>query len=85
MFIGQEKAKKVLVTSLFYLLYKEKKSNVLLMGHTGCGKTLLIRTVASIMKIPCIKIWENFQGQVFVGRDCKDILMDVCYNVHIEI
>ncbi len=79
--IGREKAKKVLATSLFYLPYKEKKSNVLLMGPTGCGKTLLIQTVASIMKIPClIENMGEFSGTGYAGRDCEDILMDVYYR-----
>ena len=61
--IGQEDAKKTLAVAV-YNHYKRinseekiddveiQKSNVLLLGPTGCGKTLLAQTLAKILKVP---------------------------------
>ena len=61
--IGQEEAKKTLSVAV-YNHYKRinneeeandveiQKSNVLLLGPTGCGKTLLAQTLAKILKVP---------------------------------
>ena len=61
--IGQEEAKKTLSVAV-YNYYKRinskkdnddieiQKSNVLLLGPTGCGKTLLAQTLAKILKVP---------------------------------
>ena len=63
--IGQEEAKKTLAVAV-YNHYKRinskeenskddvelQKSNVLLLGPTGCGKTLLAQTLAKILKVP---------------------------------
>lgn len=61
--IGQEKAKKVLSVAIYNhnkRLHDEsgliKKSNILLAGPTGCGKTLLARTMAKILNVP-FELW----------------------------
>ena len=61
--IGQDRAKRILSVSV-YNHYKRlssnssdieiSKSNVLLIGPTGCGKTLLVKTLAKILNRPCI-------------------------------
>ena len=61
--IGQEEAKKVLSVAV-YNHYKRisakalginsslEKSNVILLGETGCGKTYLVKTIAEYLKVP---------------------------------
>lgn len=64
--IGQEKAKEVLCTAIYnhYQILKMKeagdknaieveKSNIIMAGPTGCGKTAIIKHLAKIMQVPC--------------------------------
>ena len=88
--IGQEKAKKILSVAV-YNHYKrinhedkEKnkddveihKSNVLLLGPTGCGKTLLASTLAKILNVPfAIADATTLTEAGYVGEDVENILL----------
>jgi ATP-dependent Clp protease ATP-binding subunit ClpX len=84
--IGQEKAKKVLAVAL-YNHYKRlsqptsrdgvkiEKSNILLVGSTGTGKTLLARTLAEVMQVPfCVADATVITEAGYVGEDVETIL-----------
>lgn len=86
--IGQDKAKKVLSVAV-YNHYKRveargsdehgdveiEKSNVLLVGETGTGKTLLARTIARILDVPfCIADATVITEAGYVGEDVETIL-----------
>ena len=87
--IGQEEAKKVLSVAV-YNHYKRlrsglekpessdveiEKSNVLLVGETGTGKTLLVRTIARLLDVPfCIADATVFTQAGYVGEDVESIL-----------
>ncbi len=82
--IGQEKAKKVLSVAV-YNHYKKinstlvddeiSKSNVLLIGPTGSGKTLLVQTIAKLLDIPCaITDATSLTQAGYVGEDVESIL-----------
>ena len=45
--------KKILMNSCGYSDVELDKSNILLLGSTGCGKTLIVKTIAKLMDIPC--------------------------------
>ena len=88
--IGQEEAKKTLAVAV-YNHYKRinnatkikdnndveiKKSNVLLLGPTGCGKTLLAQTLARILKVPfAIADATTLTEAGYVGEDVENILL----------
>lgn len=85
--IGQEEAKKVLSVAV-YNHYKRinqpidkkseveiEKSNILLIGETGTGKTLLARTIAKQLEVPfCIADATVFTEAGYVGEDVESIL-----------
>ena len=85
--IGQERAKKVLSVAV-YNHYKRissgaqkdeielQKSNILLIGPTGCGKTLLAQTLARILDVPfCIADATALTEAGYVGEDVENILL----------
>jgi len=86
--IGQEEAKKVLSVAV-YNHYKRliqdpdntdsdveiEKSNVLMIGETGTGKTLLAKTIATLLEVPfCIADATVFTQAGYVGEDVESIL-----------
>ena len=85
--ISQERAKKVLSVAV-YNHYKRvnaghqvddvelQKSNVLLVGPTGCGKTLLAQTLARVLDVPfCIADATSLTEAGYVGEDVENILL----------
>ena len=88
--IGQDEAKKTLSVAV-YNHYKRinnvekskeindveiQKSNVLLLGPTGCGKTLLAQTLARILKVPfAIADATTLTEAGYVGEDVENILL----------
>lgn len=81
--IGQEKAKKTVAVGI-YNHYKRiatgktniKKSNIMLIGPTGCGKTEIARTVADILKVPfCIADATSITEAGYVGDDAENMLL----------
>ncbi|MBR6505190.1 MAG: ATP-dependent Clp protease ATP-binding subunit ClpX [Clostridia bacterium] len=85
--IGQEEAKKTLSVAV-YNHYKRinnedtdddveiQKSNVLLLGPTGCGKTLLAQTLAKILNVPfAIADATTLTEAGYVGEDVENILL----------
>jgi ATP-dependent Clp protease ATP-binding subunit ClpX len=84
--VGQEQAKKVLSVAV-YNHYKRigaqastgvelEKSNIMLLGPTGCGKTLLARTLARILDVPfTIADATALTEAGYVGEDVENILL----------
>ena len=85
--IGQDEAKKALCVAV-YNHYKRinngdlindveiQKSNVLLLGPTGCGKTMLAQTLAKILDVPfAIADATTLTEAGYVGEDVENILL----------
>ena len=86
--VGQEQAKKILSVAV-YNHYKRiqadsrrdgevelQKSNILLLGPTGCGKTLLAQTLAKMLNVPfAIADATALTEAGYVGEDVENILL----------
>lgn len=95
--IGQESAKKALAVAV-YNHYKRinagarlddvelQKSNILLLGPTGCGKTLLAQTLAKILNVPfAIADATSLTEAGYVGEDVENILLKLIQNADYDI
>ena len=95
--VGQEKAKKYLAVAV-YNHYKRisarevksdveiSKSNILMLGPTGCGKTLLAQTLARILKVPfAIADATSLTEAGYVGEDVENILLKLIQAADYDI
>jgi ATP-dependent Clp protease ATP-binding subunit ClpX len=95
--VGQERAKKVLSVQV-YNHYKRisasksvgdvelSKSNVLLVGPTGCGKTYLAQTLAKILDVPfAIADATSLTEAGYVGEDVENILLRLIQAADFDI
>ena len=96
--IGQERAKKVLSVAVHNhykrLVHGEDpeteveldKSNILLIGPTGCGKTLLARTLARILNVPfAIGDATTLTEAGYVGEDVENILLKLLHAADFDL
>ncbi len=98
--VGQDHAKRVLAVSVYHhyqrILHPEageddveiEKSNVLLIGPTGSGKTLMARTLARFLKVPfAISDATTLTEAGYVGEDVENIILRLVqaanYNVEL--
>jgi len=91
--IGQEDAKRVLAVGI-YNHYKRilnnrddiQKSNIMMIGSTGVGKTELARTVAKILDVPfCIADATTVTEAGYVGDDVENILLKLLQTCDFDI
>ena len=95
--VGQELAKRVLSVAV-YNHYKRvgagmqvddvelQKSNILLVGPTGCGKTLLAQTLAKVLDVPfCIADATALTEAGYVGEDVENILLRLIQAADFDI
>ena len=95
--IGQEYAKKVLSVAVYNhykrLNYKGKKddvelskSNILLIGPTGCGKTLLAETLARVLDVPfTIADATTLTEAGYVGEDVENIIQKLLQKCDYDV
>ncbi len=95
--VGQDRAKKTLSVAV-YNHYKRvaadmriddvelQKSNILLVGPTGCGKTLLAQTLAKILDVPfCIADATALTEAGYVGEDVENILLRLIQAADLDV
>src|ERR1044072_191898 len=95
--IGQERAKRVLSVAV-HSHYKRlvaaedesdveiDKSNILLVGPTGCGKTLLARTLARSLNVPfAIGDATTLTEAGYVGEDVENLLLKLLHAADFDI
>ncbi|MFH1437888.1 MAG: ATP-dependent Clp protease ATP-binding subunit ClpX [Pseudomonadota bacterium] len=95
--IGQELAKKVLSVAV-YNHYKRidfrakkgdveiQKANILMIGPTGCGKTLLAQTLAKILNVPfAIADATTLTEAGYVGEDVENVIVTLLQNADYDL
>jgi len=95
--IEQDYAKKVLAVAVYnhykrldsYLNVKDveiQKSNILLIGPTGCGKTLLAQTLARFLNVPfTIADATSLTEAGYVGEDVENIILALLQNADYDV
>ena len=95
--IGQELAKRTLCVAVYnhYLRLRQKedddgteieKSNILLAGSTGSGKTLLAKTLARILDVPfCIVDATTLTEAGYVGEDVENIVLRLLQAANMNV
>lgn len=95
--IGQEKAKRVLAVAVYnhykrlkHLNAKDDvelaKSNILLIGPTGSGKTLLAQTLARLLNVPFVIADATTLTEAgYVGEDVENIIQKLLQNCNYEV
>ena len=96
--VGQDYAKKVLSVAVYNHykriknnLYQKsdveiEKSNILLIGSTGCGKTLLAKTLATILNVPfAIADATTLTEAGYVGEDVENVLLRLIQAADFDI
>lgn len=95
--VGQERAKKVLSVAIYNhykRIFKPKaksdvelqKSNILIIGPTGCGKTLLAETLARMLDVPfAIADATSLTEAGYVGEDVENILLKLIQAADYDI
>jgi ATP-dependent Clp protease ATP-binding subunit ClpX len=95
--IGQEKAKRILSVAVYnhykrlkHLSSKDEvelaKSNILLIGPTGSGKTLLAQTLARLLNVPFVIADATTLTEAgYVGEDVENIIQKLLQNCNYEV
>jgi ATP-dependent Clp protease ATP-binding subunit ClpX len=95
--IGQEKAKRILSVAVYnhykrlkHLTAKDgvelAKSNILLIGPTGSGKTLLAQTLARLLNVPFVIADATTLTEAgYVGEDVENIIQKLLQNCNYEV
>lgn len=92
--IGQDEAKTTIAVAV-YNHYKRinynsdvelDKSNIIIAGNSGCGKSLIARTIAKMLNVPfCIADCTSLSATGYVGEDVESILTRLLQNCDYDV
>lgn len=91
--IGQDDAKKILSTAIYFHVLRcnnpdlhIEKSNILMLGPTGVGKTLLAKTIAKEVNLPiAIADATSLTQAGYVGEDVENVILRLLQNCNMNV
>lgn len=96
--IGQDQAKKVLSVAVYNhykrIIHNEshpsgdilEKSNIVMLGETGCGKTYIVKTIAKMLDVPCyIQDCTKITESGYVGSDVEECLVGLLRDCDYDV
>lgn len=94
--VGQDEAKKTLSVAIYnhykkifnnqFLDEKLDKSNIIIAGETGCGKTHIVKTIAKLLDVPCyIGNATSITESGYVGDDVESLLVGLLRECNYDI
>ena len=87
--VSQDEPIKKILTSVYKSIFFKgnlRKSNVLIIGPTGVGKTEIIRSIANVFNVPvCIEDMTRYTDTGYKGCNIDDILKDLYFNANEDL
>lgn len=85
--VGQDEQVRQIITAIYRaLVFPTIKSNMLIIGNSGTGKTATIKQIAQLLDIPCtIEDATKYTQEGYYGADVTDMIFNLIENANNDI